>query len=59
MFRILSKKPNLDAIQRTTTAVTIFKGGVKENVLPSYGEFIVNHRIHNSQSCNEVFLFCY
>lgn len=51
---VLNRKPVLDALQRTTTAVTIFNGGVKENVLPAYAEFYVNHRIHNVQSCKEV-----
>ena len=27
---------------------------MKENVLPAYAEFIVNHRIHSSQSCDEI-----
>lgn len=39
---------------RTTTAVTILRSGIKENVLPSYAEFYVNHRIHSLQSCKEV-----
>jgi carboxypeptidase PM20D1 len=42
-------------MQRTTTAVTIFNSGMKDNVLPPYAEFVVNHRIHSSQSCDEVF----
>lgn len=45
----------MDAIQRTTTAVTIFQSGQKDNVLPAYAEFVVNHRIHSLQSCAEVF----
>ena len=48
--------PVTDALQRTTTAVTVFNGGHKDNVIPSYAEFIVNHRIHSSQSCAEVYL---
>jgi carboxypeptidase PM20D1 len=39
---------------RTTTAVTIFNAGVKDNVMPSYGEFYVNHRIHSRQTCAQV-----
>lgn len=27
---------------------------MKENVLPAYAEFIINHRIHSSQSCAEI-----
>jgi carboxypeptidase PM20D1 len=49
-----SLSPTTDALQRTTSAVTIFQGGVKENVIPSYAEFTVNHRIHSKQSCAEV-----
>jgi carboxypeptidase PM20D1 len=44
----------MDSFQRSTTAATIFKSGLKENVIPSYAEFIINHRIHPSQTCNEV-----
>lgn len=28
--------------------------GQKDNVMPSYGEFYVNHRIHSRQSCAQV-----
>ncbi|RMZ96294.1 putative carboxypeptidase PM20D1 [Brachionus plicatilis] len=51
---ILSMNPTTDSLLRTTTAVTIVRSGVKENVLPSYAEFYVNHRIHSLQSCKEV-----
>ena len=34
----------IDAVQRTTTAVTIIDGGVKENVVPDYAHAIINHR---------------
>lgn len=47
----------MNALQRTTTAITMFHGGVKDNVLPSYAEFIVNHRIHSLQSCAEILDF--
>ena len=51
---IFSKNPTTDSLQRTTTAVTMFNGGLKENVMPQYAEFVVNHRIHSSQTCVEV-----
>jgi len=51
---ILSKDYKTDAVQRTTTAVTIVKGGFKENVLPSEAEAIVNHRIHPTSNLEEV-----
>ena len=44
----------MNAMQRTTTAFTIFNSGTKDNVDPSSGTFYVNHRIHSSQSCKEV-----
>jgi carboxypeptidase PM20D1 len=37
--------PILDAMIRTTTAATVVKGGVKNNVLPREAEAIVNFRI--------------
>ncbi len=40
-----SSQPTLDAMQRTTTAATIFHAGVKSNVLPSHAEATVNFRI--------------
>ena len=42
--------PTLDAINRTTTAVTIFRGGTKENVLPRHAEAVVNFRIRPGDS---------
>lgn len=51
---IFTKTPTLDSLQRTTSAVTIFNAGVKDNVLPAYAEFVINHRIHNLQSCGEM-----
>lgn len=51
---VLSKNPTTDSLLRTTTAVTIINAGFKENVLPSYSEFVVNHRIHSLQSCKDV-----
>lgn len=42
----LSERPETNAMIRTTTAVTIVRGGVKENVLPSKASAIVNFRLH-------------
>jgi hypothetical protein len=50
----MSGNPQLDALQRTTSAFTLFNAGIKENVNPSYAEFTVNHRIHSLQACKEV-----
>jgi len=42
----LSERPETNAMVRTTTAVTMVRGGVKENVLPSKASAIVNFRLH-------------
>ncbi|WP_342380629.1 M20 family peptidase [Myxococcus stipitatus] len=41
----LSARPTTNAAVRTTTAVTVFEGGVKDNVLPSGARAVVNFRI--------------
>jgi carboxypeptidase PM20D1 len=46
--------PALDAMFRTTTAVTIIEGGVKENVLPSRARAVANFRIHPEDSVDAV-----
>lgn len=46
--------PALDAMFRTTTAVTIIDGGVKENVLPIRARAIANFRIHPEDSVDSV-----
>lgn len=43
--RQLSASPGTNASIRTTTAVTVIEGGVKDNVLPSRARAIVNFRI--------------
>jgi carboxypeptidase PM20D1 len=45
-----SRMPALDAMLRTTTAVTLIGGGVKENVLPIHAQALVNFRIHPRDS---------
>jgi len=51
---ILSSDSKTDAVQRTTTAVTITNAGIKENVMPSRASAIVNHRIHPTSNLEEV-----
>ncbi|XP_071818193.1 N-fatty-acyl-amino acid synthase/hydrolase PM20D1-like [Apostichopus japonicus] len=51
---IMSMKPSTNALIRTTTAVTMVSGGTKINVLAPLGWGIVNHRIHPTQSIEEV-----
>ncbi|XP_056588199.1 N-fatty-acyl-amino acid synthase/hydrolase PM20D1.2 [Triplophysa dalaica] len=52
--RVMEQKPDMNAFVRTTTAVTMFNGGVKVNVLPPYAEGFVNLRIHSAQTLQEV-----
>ncbi len=43
--KVLSRRPQTDALFRTTTAVTMVKGGVKPNVIPQEATATVNFRI--------------
>lgn len=54
---IFSQNPTLNALIRTTTAITMIEGGTKENVLPDSASAIVNHRLHQAQSIEEVIEF--
>jgi carboxypeptidase PM20D1 len=54
LSRYFETIPPLDAMQRTTTAVTIFEAGLKENVLPTRARAVVNYRIHPRDSINTV-----
>lgn len=54
---VFSQNPTLNALIRTTTAVTMIEGGTKENVLPDSASAIINHRLHQSQSIDEVIEF--
>jgi carboxypeptidase PM20D1 len=42
----LSENPTIAAFMHTTTAFTMMRAGTKVNILPQYGEAIVNYRIH-------------
>jgi carboxypeptidase PM20D1 len=54
-LRILaSRDPVLDALMRTTTAVTIVESGVKANVVPRQARAVVNHRILPGDSVEDV-----
>jgi carboxypeptidase PM20D1 len=52
--RVLSGWPPLDAMLRTTTAITIVDGGVKENVLPGRASAVVNFRILPGDTIDDV-----
>jgi carboxypeptidase PM20D1 len=41
----LAQAPSTDALLRTTTAITVVRGGNKENVLPGVAEALVNFRL--------------
>jgi len=43
--RVFAKRPQTDALMRTSTAVTMVSGGVKPNVLPQEAKAVVNFRI--------------
>jgi carboxypeptidase PM20D1 len=45
LIRQLESRPGGNALVRTTTAPTILRGGIKENVLPSEAFALVNFRI--------------
>ena len=45
---------SLDAVQRTTTAVTVVRAGFKDNVVPGEAEAIVNHRIHPTETIEDI-----
>lgn len=52
--RQMAAQPSTNAAMRTTTAVTIIEGGVKENVLPSKARAVVNFRILPGDSIKSV-----
>ncbi|XP_055883024.1 N-fatty-acyl-amino acid synthase/hydrolase PM20D1.2-like [Biomphalaria glabrata] len=54
---VMSMKPLTSATIRTVTAVTKFQAGIKNNIIPPHAEAIVNHRIHPSQTVDEVIKF--
>lgn len=45
LVRQLAATPATNALLRTTTAATVFEGGVKDNVLPAKARAVVNFRI--------------
>lgn len=51
---LISLNPLGNALVRTTSAVTVFQSGVKENVIPSIATALINHRIHPSDSIASV-----
>ncbi len=54
VLRALASRPALDAAIRTTTAVTVIRGGDKSNVLPERASAVVNYRILPGESVEDV-----
>ncbi len=50
----LGENPPADALVRTTTAVTVFRGGVQDNVLPQSARAVVNFRILPGDTVEDV-----
>lgn len=55
LLRILAAKPKTNATIRTTTAVTVFQAGTKDNVLPARAKAVVNFRILPGDTVDSVF----
>lgn len=51
---LIGRSKTTDALQRTTTAVTIIKSGFKVNVIPGRATAFVNHRIHPTDTLESV-----
>ncbi|XP_053208572.1 N-fatty-acyl-amino acid synthase/hydrolase PM20D1.2-like [Panonychus citri] len=51
---MMSSSPLSNALVRTTSAVTVVRGGVKDNIIASEASALINHRIHPSQTIEEV-----
>jgi carboxypeptidase PM20D1 len=52
--RMLASQPTTNATIRTTTALTMFQSGTKENVLPSTARAVVNFRLLPGDSAEAV-----
>ncbi|KAI0209006.1 N-fatty-acyl-amino acid synthase/hydrolase PM20D1.2 [Lamellibrachia satsuma] len=57
VVKMLSRKPETNAMLRTTTAITQFNAGVKDNVIVPRATATVNHRIHPAQTVEEVLAY--
>ncbi|KAJ1530879.1 hypothetical protein ONE63_005721 [Megalurothrips usitatus] len=53
----MATMPVTNAFLRTTTAITMFQAGVKENIVPQSATAVVNFRIHPAQTVNDVLEF--
>ncbi|XP_054161252.1 N-fatty-acyl-amino acid synthase/hydrolase PM20D1-like [Oppia nitens] len=55
--RLMETDNTMNSFIRTSTAVTMFKSGVKDNILPGDASATVNHRIYPLSSVREVLEF--
>ncbi|XP_065313619.1 N-fatty-acyl-amino acid synthase/hydrolase PM20D1-like [Gordionus sp. m RMFG-2023] len=51
---IFARNSMLNSCQRTTSCVTIFQSGIKDNVVPNHAHAVLNQRIHPSQTLEQV-----
>jgi len=56
MIKQLEKKPETNALVRTTHAATMIKGGIKDNILPASAEALVNLRLMPGDSIEDAFI---
>ena len=54
VIRKLESIPTTNAMIRTTTAVTVFQAGIKENALPTHARAVINFRILPGDSVSGV-----
>lgn len=57
MIKRLEKKPEINALLRTTHAATMVAGGIKDNVLPATASATVNLRLLPGDSIDDVFAY--
>ncbi len=55
IMRQLGKSPTLNALVRTTQAVTMVAGGVKDNILPRLAKAVVNYRVYPGDTLRSVY----
>ena len=53
----MAAKPKTATTVRTTTALTVVRGGDKANVMPTDAYAIINHRIHSNDSVDGILAF--
>ena len=52
--RLVGRSPEIDALLRTTTAPTILRAGIKDNILPLKAQAVVNFRIRPGETVDDV-----